>query len=265
MLRSVIVAVLVVAAAAASVWQYRRLHPPQAAAVPAATAPTSAEWLDRLYGQNPRDAEQASQHVTELGERALPTIEAVLRDPQAEAEKLKAALKAVGILGRTALPVIDDVASLLQEPALTAEASVALSYMGPDAVGPLREALTHEDPMVRREALRAIGKLKDRAPLDISVVLPLLIERMKDPNGSVRAVAATYLGIIHQGENEAVPALVEGLSDPEPEVRRASAAALGSFGAAAAPALPALKRAAADKHDDVASEAGRAIVKLQQK
>jgi HEAT repeat protein len=263
-MRRVVIAVIVLAGAAASVWEYRRTHPPQPAATPTAGTP-SPEWLDRLYGQNPREAEQAAHQVSELGERALPAIQSVLRDPQAEAERLKAALKAVGILGRTAVPVIDDVAPLLQEPALTAEASVALSYMGPDAFAPLREALSNDDPMVRREALRSIGKLKDRAPLEASVVLPFLIERMKDPNGSVRAVAATYLGIIRQGEAEAVPTLAEGLSDPDPEVRRASAAALGSFGAAAASALPALKRAAADKHDDVASEAGRAIVKLQQK
>jgi HEAT repeat protein len=263
-MRRVVLAVLILAGAGASLWQYRRLHPPETGPA-TATATSSPEWLDRLYGQNPREAEQASQEVAQLGERALPAIEAVLHDPQAEAERLKAALKAVGILGRTAVPLIDAVAPLLQEPALTAEASVALSYMGPEAFPPLREALSSDDPMVRREALRSIGKLKDRAPLDLSLVLPLLIERMKDDNGSVRAVAATYLGIIHQGEAQAVPALAEGLSDPDPEVRRASAAALGSFGAAAAPALPALKRAAADKHDDVASEAGRAIVKLQQK
>jgi HEAT repeat protein len=78
-------------------------------------------------------------------------------------------------------------------------------------------------------------------------------------------VAATYLGIIHEGADRAVPALSEGLADPDPEVRRASAAALGSFGAEAAPALAALKKAASDRNDDVAREAGRSIVKLQQK
>ena len=81
---------------------------------------------------------------------------------------------------------------------------------------------------------------------------------------SVRAVAATYLGIIHEGADTAVPALVEALSDPDPEVRRTSAAALGSFEQAAAPALPALRKAAVDRNEDVAREAGLAIVKIQE-
>ena len=137
--------------------------------------------------------------------------------------------------------------------------------MGRDAFGPLKAALDHEDAAVRREALRSVGKLRERAPLESAVVVPLLIARMKDADASVRAVAATYLGIIHENEGEAVPALITGLSDADAGVRRASAAALGAFGAAANAAIPALRRASRDRDDDVAREAGQALVKLQQK
>jgi HEAT repeat protein len=88
---------------------------------------------------------------------------------------------------------------------------------------------------------------------------------MKDADPSVRAVAATYLGIIHEQPPQSVPALMTGLQDPDGEVRLAAAAALGSFGPAAAPALQALKKAATDPNEDVAREAGRSVVKLQQK
>ena len=82
----------------------------------------------------------------------------------------------------------------------------------------------------------------------------------------MRAVAATYLGIIHELPADAVPALTAGLTDPDSEVRRASAAALGSFDPAdAAPALPALRKASRDRTDDVAREAGQTLVKLQQR
>jgi HEAT repeat protein len=104
---------------------------------------------------------------------------------------------------------------------------------------PLRDSLSSDDAVVRREALRSIGKLKDRAPLDTAAVVPLLIDRMSDPDPGVRAVAATYLGIIHGGGAEAVTALVDALKDPLPEVRRAAAIALGSFGSDAQPAIPA--------------------------
>jgi HEAT repeat protein len=263
-MRRALGAILVIALLAAGIWQYRRMHQARTPDSPAATTAATA-LLDELFSQNPRDVEKATAEITRLGPVAVAAIQAALRDPQAEAERLKGALKAAGILGKTAAPAVAEVAAVLEEQGLTAEAAIALSHMGPDAFPPLRDALDSADPVVRREALRSIGKMKDRAPLDLDVVLPLLIEGMKDPDEGVRAVAATYLGIIHEGPDTAIPALTAGLSDPDPEVRRASAAALGSFGSVAAPALPALRIAAADKNTDVASEAGRTIVKLQQK
>lgn len=242
-------------------WYYpRRLR-----TVPVTPTPAARDdvWLDNLYSQNPREVEAASEEVAALGARVLPAVQAALRDPNAEAERIKAALKACGIVGQAAAPAIPDVAALLPEPGVTSEAAIALSYMGPEAFPYLRDALGSNDPVVRREALRSIGKLKDRAPLDLGVVLPLLVAGMADPDPSVRAVGATYMGIIHEGPDEAVPSLAKGLADADAEVRRASASALGSFGAAAAPALPALRKASTDRNEDVAREAGRSIVKLQ--
>jgi HEAT repeat protein len=262
-MKRILAAVIIGLCAAGALWQYRQMH--QARSVTTAGTNVSDEWLDLLYSRNPRDVERGTAEVNALGTRALPAIQTTLRDPQAEADRLKSALKAVGILGRIAAPAVPEITAVLEEPGLTAEAAIALSYVGPEAFEPLRAALGHSDPMVRREALRSIGKLKERAPLEASVVLPVLVERMKDPDPTVRAVAATYLGIIHEGADRSVPALIAALSDADPEVRRASAAALGSFPDAAAIAIPALQKASADKHDDVAREAGRSIVKLQGK
>ena len=254
----VFVAVLLVAAGA---WYYTRVLNE---APPAETVVEQPEeWLDELYSQNPREVESASEEVASLGARALPTIQATLRNPDAEAERLKAALKACGIIGQASAPAIPEVAALLVEPGVTSEAAIALSYMGREALPPLREALTNSDPVVRREALRSIGKLKDRAPLELEVVFPLLVNGMSDGDAGVRAVGATYLGIIHGADEQAVPALAKGLEDPDAEVRRASAAALGAFGTGAEPALPALRKASTDRNEDVAREAGRTIVKLQ--
>ena len=94
-------------------------------------------------------------------------------------ERVKAALKACGILGPAAAPAIAEVAEQLPDPTVTAEAAVALSFMGRSAFGPLRDALSSEDPVVRREALRSIGKLKERAPLDARAVLPLADRRVE--------------------------------------------------------------------------------------
>jgi HEAT repeat protein len=223
---------------------------------------THDAWLDSLYSQNPREAEAAAERVTSLGAGALPVILATLQDPEASLVRRKAALKACLILGVTATPALTDVARQLHEPELTAEAALALSFMGREAFTPLQTALASDDPVVRREALRSIGKLRARAPLDTEEVLRPLLAGMHDETERVRSVAATYLGIIHEQPDTVVPALMAGLDDPAIEVRRASATALGSFGEAARPAEPALRIAAGDRDEDLAREAGLALIRL---
>ena len=254
---AVIVALLVTAGV---VWYYRSDRAVDAAAD---AEPADDEWHDHLYSQNTKDAAEAVLHVEMLGERAVPIIQETLDDPSSDRERRRAALKACGILGAVAAPAIPQVAEELVKPDLTAEAAVALSFLGRGAFAPLKDALGSDDPVVRRESLRSIGKLKDRAPLDSRAVLPLLMSGIKDVDPTVRAVAATYLGIIAEGAATAVPALVEALKDEQVDVRRAAAEALGSFGPAAADALPALRRASGDPDPDVAREAGLAVIKVQ--
>ena len=88
-----------------------------------------------------------------------------------------------------------------------------------------------DDPVVRREALRSIGKLKERAPLDARAVLPLLIDGASDPDPGVRDASRPPIWASSTKEaSNAVEALIAGLKDPEADVRRSSATALGSFG-----------------------------------
>lgn len=220
-------------------------------------------WLDNLYSQNPRDVQEAENRVTRQGERALPAVRAALTSTAGDRQRRKAALKACVLLEQRAAPIMSEVAAQLRDPELTEEAAVALSFMGPAAFAPLRHALSSHDPVLRREAIRSLGKLKARAPLDARTVTPLLLIAMRDEDHAVRAVAATYLGIITEQPAESIPALVAGLDDPQIEVRRASATALGSFGEAAESALPALRKAAGDRDPDLAREAGRSLIRLQ--
>jgi HEAT repeat protein len=236
--------------------------PRDGTAVAGPPAPVEAAWLDQLYSQNPGEASAAAEYVKKLGAQALPVIHQTLQDPTATSERVKAVLKACALLGVAAAPAIDEVAESLPDPALTSEAAAALSFMGRGAFKPLREAVTSDDPVVRRESLRSIGKLKERAPLDGRAVLPLLVKGMEDPDPGVRAVAATYLGIVHEEPGDAVRVLMTGLEDQEVNVRRTSAAALAAFGADAEPAIPALRKAASDPDPDVAREAGVTLVKL---
>jgi HEAT repeat protein len=231
---------------------------------PVANPSSDLSWMADLYSQNPRDAEDGTAKVKRLGANALPQIQGTLRNQSASRDQRRAALRACAILGPIAAPAIPDVAAVLSDPELTAEAAVALSFMGPQAFHPLEEALANDDPAVRRESLRSLGKLRYRAPLSSADVLPLLQDSMSDPDPSVRAVAATYLGIVHEDPEKSVPLLIEGLKDADTEVRRASATALGSFGGAAEAALPELRRATGDQDSDLAREAGRSIVRISE-
>ena len=257
--------VLALAAIAAAAWFQLAHDRASPGAVSAVRTTADHAWLDKLYSRNPAEVEAATREVTKRGPAAVPAIQAALRDPQSEAERLKGALKACIILGRIAEPAIPEAASVLAEPGLTAEAAIALSHMGPNAFEPLHDGLWNNDPIVRRESLRSIGKLKDRAPLAPGRIVPVLIQSLRDADDGVRTVAATYLGILHTSPEASVPALVAALSDPNVEVRRESATALGAFGPAAVPALPVLRKASLDTNEDVAREASRTIIKLQQK
>lgn len=259
---SAVVLTAILGAAAFGLWY--RYQAENASAERAEQVEVSDEaWLDELYSRNPKVAEAASERVKALGADALPTLQAVLDDPGADPQRTKAAFKAIGILGTTAAPLVGHVAEHLPDPALTEEAAVALSFMGRDAFEPLRDTLDSDDPVLRAEALRSIGKLRERAPLDPRAVTPLLLRGLQDPDPRVRTVAATYLGIIGEEPPSVVPALIAALKDGAPEVRAAAATALGSFPSAASDAIPALRRATGDKNADVAREAGVSLVKLQ--
>ncbi len=128
------------------------------------------------------------------------------------------------------------------------------------AMAPLREAAASDEPVVRRESLRSLGKLRERASIDPQVVVPLLLGALHDPDAPVRIIAVTYLGIVRDNPAKEVAGLIDALKDDDAGVRQTAAVALGAYGAQAEPAIPALKKAENDPDDDVKREAGRALV-----
>lgn len=262
----VVLLVLLAVAAAAAAWAYRsgRLPPLAFVADKAETAPADT-LIDRLCSQNPRVVEEAEAELKLRGAAAVPELRATLQDPLAPKDRKKAALRASSLLGIAAAPALPEVAAHVMTVEFTAEAALALSVMGPEAYTPLADALVSTESEVRKEALRSLGKLQQRAPLQPSIVVAHLLDALADRDATVRTIAATYLGIIHEDAQAVVPALVEMLKDEDPEVRTAAASALGEFGPAAEPALAALRKAQGDKDENVAREAGIAVVKLQAK
>jgi HEAT repeat protein len=262
--RFVALFVALVAGMGAAVWYYRSPH--AGPGVITSVVPRNEDrWLDDLQSRSPKDVERGTADLEQRGTAALPAIRRTLQDPAADAPRRKAALKGAAILGARAAEAIPDVADALDDPPFAPEAALALSFMGSPAVPTLREAVKADDPIVRREALRSLGKLRERASIDPQIVVPLLLDALSDPDAAVRNVAVTYLGIVRDSADKAVAGLIKALGDPEAEVRQAAAVALAAYGNLADPAIPALRKAAAsDPDDEVKREAGRALVHLSE-
>jgi HEAT repeat protein len=251
--------IALVAGVGVAVWYYRA----PAHRIPAPIVRNDDDaWIDGLQSRSPKEVEEATAQLEERGTAALPVIRQTLQDPAAEKAKKQAALKATAILGARAAEALPDVALTLEDPELAPAAALALSFMGSAAVPALQEAVNSNNEVVRREALRALGKLRERASIDPKVVVPLLLRAIEDPDPAVRNVAVTYLGIVRDDPAAEVTGLIKTLSDESPEVRQAAAAALAEYGPLAERAIPALKKATSDPDEDVRREAGRTLVRL---
>jgi HEAT repeat protein len=86
------------------------------------------------------------------------------------------------------------------------------------------------DPVKRLHAIHALREKVDEK----EVVLPVLIEALKDENTSVRRDAARSLGHFGSEAREAAPALRMLLPDKEPSVRKAAGEALKQIDSTAA-------------------------------
>jgi HEAT repeat protein len=252
--------VVLMAAAGAAAWYYSGGGETVVRKIPIVR--NEDRWLDDLVSRSPKDVEAASAELKQRGAAAVPMIQRTLQNPSADPARRKAALKAAAILGPRAIDTVPDISVLLRQPEYAPEAALALSFMGAAALDPLRDALTSDETIVRREALRSIGKLRERASLDPQIVIPALLNALQDPEPSVREIAVTYLGIVRDDPEREVAGLTEALTDEDPSVRRSAATALGAYGPLAKESIPALRKLAKDPDEDVQREAGRALVQI---
>jgi len=117
---------------------------------------------------------------------------------------------ALGLLGdpRAVDPLIEALKNSSED--VRAEAAWALGKIADvRAAGPLVDILKNknETPQVKREAVEALGIMKDGPSVEI------LIAALSDPTPGVRARAAVALGLI--GDNKAIDPLIICLKDEE--------------------------------------------------
>jgi HEAT repeat protein len=109
--------------------------------------------------------------------------------------------------------------------------------------------LTHKDPMVRAEAVRAVGQLK------VPGTFPAVMALLSDGDLSVRAAAAEALGEL--GDSQAVADLERLAATGAGQLKLAAVGALGKFGSTAV--LAPLRRALSDTDPTVRLAAAQAL------
>ena len=95
-----------------------------------------------------------------------------------------------------------------------------------EKVPQLIKDLEHEDPLFRRQAARALGKIGEKAEESVSSLVDVL---ENDTEPKVRGSAAIALGKIGKKTELSVPALIKALDDEEVIVSSVAAEALVSI------------------------------------
>jgi HEAT repeat protein len=120
-----------------------------------------------------------------------------------------------------------------------AAAARALGEFGPEApagaAAALADALGDPEPLVRRDAATALGRLGPAAD-----ATPRLLAALGDPDQDVRAAAAGALGETRPDDPAALTALLKATGDSDTVVRVAAIMAVGRYGDRAHAAVPAL-------------------------
>jgi len=139
------------------------------------------------------------------------------------------------------------------------EAMRAVASFGPagaEAVPALIATLKYEDPTVRWQSARALGKI---GVPSVPAVTELARLTISDPDSLVREHAAEALGDIGPAAADGIPALVKALHDPVARVRRDAVRALGQMGPAAKAVLGDIRSLQKDSDADVRAAAERAV------
>jgi HEAT repeat protein len=237
-----------------------------AAAIIAGMGPMGARAVPALCRNLPSPDETlrnaAALALAKIGADSVPALRLVLStsDPGA----VSAAIDALTRIGRPAEAAVPDVAALAATapPQLQLACAAALVCLtgNPDRGLPLLlNALTHEDPLVRKAAVERIAMLGTCSHSAISN----LVQSTMDPNDSVRTNALLALGRIRSPFDAIYDSVASRLGDPSAEVRYAAAVVLAGYGETARRALPNLRACLQDPVEKVAMCATGAIKKIE--
>lgn len=165
--------------------------------------------------------------------------------------------QAVGAAEALARLVADD-----EDPLVRRSAAVALGRIGPGArsalpalIDAVRSGYGDASGLVGYEAAVAVVRIDP----DGTHAATLIAERLKDAEPKVRYRAAVAVRVIGSALARAVPALIAATEDPKQNVRYQAVRALGVVAPSARAALPALSRALRDRDRFVREAGGKSL------
>lgn len=164
------------------------------------------------------------------------------------------ALAALGPKAISALPQLEKM--LIGEHTLR-PASLAIAYMGEAGVKTLTNALSHPNPVVRRECLEALSNVQTGGV----VAIPVLISSLRDQDPAIQGRAALALAVIRDEPSLAIPALTEILAKTN-SARHEAVLALGQYGPAAKSAVPLLLDCLLDSNSMTRGSARKALKRI---
>lgn len=144
------------------------------------------------------------------------------------------------ILGEAAAPAIPDLVRVANQgnSASARAATLALAYLGVDALEPLLVLTTNRAFLLSNEAMMSamvcVGRMQ-HLPTNAHPAVVLLIQYLANPDLATRA--AEVLGMLGLESDICVPALVECTCSSRQDLRVAAATSLGRFGRRALPDL----------------------------
>jgi HEAT repeat protein len=150
-----------------------------------------------------RDA--AVEAIAMIGSPAVDLLLRYIRDYDAR----KSVIKTLGKINDER--VLDPLIGMLHNDEFKDDATWALAELGQPAVGRLLECLKNPDEVIRKQAILALGEIKDSSSVD------LLIERLQDPDWFIRLSAASALEKI--GDPRGREAVKPLMKDPDLVVR----------------------------------------------
>jgi len=172
-----------------------------------------------------------------------------------DAKTRRAAAFALSRLGKSAIPFVNSLQTLLQQDkdvSVRSACASSLGDLGPMAANEivpiLIKSIDREKELVVRRALAlALGKVGEQA----SVSEPLLRKLLEEPDAGLRQNAAWALGQLGQAAEPAIPRLMTALNDQQASVRAEVAQSLGNLGPLASEAVPFLTRSLTDSDSHV--------------